>query len=62
MTYDLISEEREKFTPKEGFNLVGIDPHGKPGDSLYLIGHFDTKDEAELEQKNHSSNTVIYPN
>jgi hypothetical protein len=37
----------EKMTPKEGFNLVGVDDFEPPGEELFLIGHFDTKDEAE---------------
>ncbi|MDE1842460.1 MAG: hypothetical protein KGH95_02295 [Thaumarchaeota archaeon] len=61
MAYDLISEEIKKFTPEKGFNLCGIDPHGIPGESLYLIEHFDTMDQAKAAKVKTTGNTVIYP-
>ncbi len=60
MSYYIISREIEDYTPDQGFNLVGIDPHGMPGESLYLIGHFDTYEEALKEKRKYGNNTVIY--
>lgn len=61
MAYDLISEEIKKFTPDKGFNLCAIDSHGMPGDSLSLIEHFDTLEEAKAAKAKTPGNTVIYP-
>lgn len=61
LAYDLISDEIKKFTPDKGFNLVGIDDFGMPGESLYLIEHFDTKDDAIVAQKKMNIKTAIYP-
>ena len=36
----------DELTPKEGFNLVGVDPLGHPGEELYLIDHFDARGDA----------------
>jgi hypothetical protein len=36
----------KKLIPEEGANLVGVDPHGMPGEELYLVAHYDTKEEA----------------
>ncbi|MBI3639325.1 MAG: hypothetical protein HY223_03325 [Thaumarchaeota archaeon] len=47
----IILNEIEEFTPEIGFDLVGIDPFGIPGESLYFIDHFETKEAAEAEQK-----------
>lgn len=40
-------EHKNKFVPKEGFNLVGVDDFEEPGEELYLVGHFDSREEAE---------------
>lgn len=44
-------DERESMTPDTGYNLVGFDDFEDPGEMLYLIGHFDTAEEAEAEKK-----------
>lgn len=56
-----ILDEIEEFTPDTGFDLVGIDPFGIPGESLYFIAHFETKKAVETEQEKYGiENTVIY--
>jgi len=40
---------KEKLTPKAGFNLVGVDDFEPAGDDLFLVGHYETRDEAEAE-------------
>lgn len=44
--------EKERFIPDEGFNLVGVDTFEDPGEELFLIGNYATKEEAEKERKN----------
>lgn len=40
--------EKAKFTPAEGFNVVGVDASADPGEeALYLINHVATREEAE---------------
>lgn len=43
---------KKEFTPKKGFNLVGVDDFEEPGDELYLISHHATRGEAEQAKKN----------
>lgn len=40
-------EAIEEMTPKTGFNLVGVDDFEEPGEELYLVGHFDTREAAD---------------
>lgn len=56
-----ILDEIEEFTPETGFNLVSIDNFEPAGEQLALIGHFDTREEAEKEQnKICKDKTAIY--
>jgi len=48
---DEMMKEVEKFTPKLGFNVCGIDEYDPPGEKLFLIKHFKTKKEAEAHVK-----------
>ncbi len=43
----VVLEERERMTPKEGFNVCVFDDFGRPGEMLELIAHTDTKEDAE---------------
>lgn len=47
-------EQRKKFTPKKGFNVVAVDDYEMPGEGLYLVAHFDTREEAEKAAKEHT--------
>jgi hypothetical protein len=60
---DKALEDREKHTPKEGYDLVGIDDFEPIGEQLYTISHHETRKEALEAQKKweHSDDTVIYP-
>ncbi|MGH9856324.1 MAG: hypothetical protein ACRD4B_00635 [Acidobacteriota bacterium] len=57
---DKMMADRDKHTPKTGYNLVGIDDFEEPGKQLYLIGHFDTYDWALEAQKKYKGDSVIY--
>lgn len=46
--------QKEAMTPKEGFNLVGLDDYEEPGDQLFLIAHYDTRAEAVAAEKDHN--------
>ncbi len=50
------------LTPTTGFNVVAVDSHEKPGQALYLVGHFTTKEEAEEARVKHekSSRNISY--
>ena len=43
-------EAKEQFTPETGANLVGLDDFEAPGEELYLVGNFPTKQAAEFER------------
>ena len=46
MTDELLEKEKQALTPESGFNLVGIDPFGCAGNTLYLIEHFEKYQDA----------------
>lgn len=39
--------EIEDLTPKTGYNVVGVDRMGKPGEALYFVAHYENKAQAE---------------
>jgi hypothetical protein len=47
MSVNEILTEMDQFTPEQGWNLVGLDDFEPFGEKLYLIGHFETREEAE---------------
>lgn len=38
---------KRQFIPKQGYGLVGLDDFERPGEELYLVGHFGSREEAE---------------
>lgn len=48
---DELLEAKSHYIPKEGFNLVGVDKFERFGEELFLIGEYDTREEAEAAQK-----------
>ena len=44
---EAMQRDKERFLPKQGYNVVGVDDFEDPGEQLYLIGHFITRDEAD---------------
>jgi hypothetical protein len=48
---DKMLDAKERMTPTEGFNLVGVDEYEEPGDELYLVGNFLSKNAANLERQ-----------
>ncbi len=64
MVHDIPEEERAKFTPESGFNLVGIDPFGSRGSQLYLIEYFERYQDAlnaKKSRKNPDEYLILYP-
>lgn len=43
---DKILEAKKRVTPEQGFNVVGIDTYEMPGEEPFVIGHYDTVEEA----------------
>lgn len=41
--------DKARFVPDEGFNLVGLDDFDDPGEQLYLIGNYETRELAQAE-------------
>jgi hypothetical protein len=46
-----------RFTPKEGFNVVGVDSFERPGEALYLVGHYATRKEAAAAARAHEASS-----
>ena len=42
---------KQRFIPKRGFNVVGVDTFEMPGEELYLIAHYDSEEEANASQQ-----------
>jgi hypothetical protein len=51
MSIKKMVEAKAKAVPKTGFNVVGVDSFSRPGEELYIVGHYDTLEEAEAELK-----------
>lgn len=56
-----MEKDIEENTPKEGFNLCGIDDLELPGEQLYIIGHFGTREAAVEAQAKSKAETIILP-
>jgi len=52
MEENSIEQEKKNFTPKNGFNLVGIDYFDNPDGQLYLIENFEMYQDALNAKKN----------
>lgn len=64
MAYEIDGNEKAKFTPESGFNLVGIDPFGSRGNQLYMIEHFERYQDAlsaKKSRKNPEEYLILYP-
>lgn len=54
-------KEREKFTPKSGFNVVQFDDFEDIGEKLTLLAHFDSLEDAEkFAQENNNEEIPVY--
>jgi hypothetical protein len=42
-----IHDEKARFIPESGFNVVGEDDYEKPGERLYLVAHVESREEAD---------------
>ena len=63
MTNNKFKEEKRKWTPDTGFNLVGIDYFGDTENQLYLIEHFEMYQDAlnaKKDRKNQEEYFVLY--
>lgn len=52
---DKMAADKAKHVPESGYNLVGLDDFEDPGEQLYLIGNFPSKEEAQAEMKKRES-------
>lgn len=58
-----IENQKNEFTPDNGFNLVGIDFLGDPNGQLYLVEHFEMYQDAlnaKKERKNPEEFLILY--
>ena len=64
MSIQKILEQKKKYTPQKGYNVVGIDRYEIPGsdDAIFLIAHTETLEEAERikAQYGGSDSTAVY--
>jgi len=63
LTEDIFEDEKIKLTPETGFNLIGIDYFGEPGNQLYLIEHFKMYQDAlnaKKDRKNQDEYFILY--
>jgi hypothetical protein len=63
MTEDIYEKEKEKLTPENGFDLIGMDNFSDSENQLYLIEHFDMYQDAlnaKKERKNPEEYFVLY--
>jgi len=44
-------KDKERHIPTSGFNVVGVDTYELPGEQMYLIGHYPTREGAEVALK-----------
>lgn len=55
---------KDKAIPKSGFRLVGVDSFSRPGEELYIVGDYSTREEAETalaaRQKESEDKHYIY--
>lgn len=58
------TEQIAKFTPKTGFNIVGVDRMERPGEALYLVDHASDSGTAEklrvAHEKKSGNKTYVY--
>lgn len=48
---ELVLENKQRYIPKQGYNLVGVDTFEHPGEELFLISHHDDPMEAKTAQQ-----------
>ena len=59
MTEDIFEKEKIRLTPKNGFDLVGIDYFADSDNQLYLVEHFEMYQDA-LNAKKERINSEDY--
>ncbi len=57
MSMKAMQKDLQRFIPKTGFNLVGLDDFEKPGEQLYLINSYGSRAEAEKAMKAYGQKT-----
>lgn len=48
---EAMRKDKKKWIPTDGFNVVGVDDFEDPGEQLYLVGHYATREEAQAALK-----------
>ncbi|WP_224999931.1 hypothetical protein [Cesiribacter sp. SM1] len=61
MSIQKILEQKQKYVPKTGYNVVGVDRYEIPGsdDALFLIAHTHSLQEAEHIRAQYNGNEGI---
>ncbi len=61
---DVREAMKKKAIPKSGFRVVGVDSFSRPGEELYIVGDYPTREEAETKlaerQKESEDQHYIY--
>ena len=63
MTEDIFEKEKIRLTPKDGFDLVGIDYFADSDNQLYLVEHFEMYQDAlnaKKERRNSEDYFILY--
>lgn len=59
---EAMQRDKEKWIPKSGYNVVGVDEMEVPGEQLFLVGTYVTREEAnralEAFQKRNPGHTA----
>ncbi len=51
MSIRVALEAKKKLVPKQGFNVVGLDKFEAPGEELYLVDHYASRQDADKKVK-----------
>jgi len=63
LTKDIYEKEKNRLTPENGFDLVGIDYFADSDNQLYLVEHFEMYQDAlnaKKERKNPEEYFILY--
>jgi hypothetical protein len=63
LTEDIFEKEKIRLTPKDGFDLVGIDYFADSDNQLYLVEHFEMYQDAlnaKKERRNSEDYFILY--
>ena len=44
---EAMRRNKRKFLPQSGYNVVGVDDFELPGEQMFLVGHYPTREAAQ---------------